>query len=68
MFVTAAMLAKEIGCTPRTIADHVRKMERDGYHIRARIGRPAQINREMFLEYVYGKDWEDAHGIGNLQS
>lgn len=62
MFVTAAMLAAEIGVTPRTIMDHVRKMEREGYHIRAKIGKPAQINRELFFRYVYGPEWEDSNG------
>ena len=65
MFVTAAMIAAEVGVTPRTIMDHVRKMEREGYHVRARIGRPVQINREMFLRYCYGPELEEANG--NLQ-
>lgn len=59
MWVTAQMLAKEIGCSARTIADYAKKMEREGYHVRALIGKPKQYNREMYLRYVYGPDWSD---------
>lgn len=62
MFVTAQMLSAEIGVSPRTIMDHVRKMEREGYHVRARIGKPAQINRDIFMRYVYGEGWRDIDG------
>lgn len=62
MFVTAAMIAAEVGVTPRTIMDHVRKMEREGYHVRAKIGRPVQINRELFMRYVYGNEWGNEYG------
>ncbi len=73
MFVTAAMLAAEIGVTPRTISEHVRAMERSGKYpgIRAKIGRPRQIERETFLAYCYGPKWrEQVEGRatdGNLQ-
>lgn len=59
MFVTALMLSKEIGCSPKTILAHVRVMEREGYQVRAKIGRPAKINRSMFMRWVYGDSWRD---------
>lgn len=62
MWVTATMIAKEIGVSPRTIMDHVRKMEKEGYHVKAKIGRPAQINRDIFMSYVYGSGWGDKDG------
>lgn len=59
MFCSAKMIAQEIGCTPRTVMAHVRQMELEGYHIRAKIGRPVQINRTMFMLHVFGPGWED---------
>ena len=71
MYVTAKMISAEIGCSERTVMDHVRKIERQGLQIRAKIGRPAQIHRERFLFYVYGESWrEQVEGRatdGNLQ-
>lgn len=61
MFVTAAMLATELGVSTKTIMAHVRKIESTGQQVRARIGKPAQINRSMFMAYVYGPDWEGAN-------
>ena len=69
MFVTAKMLAAEIGVAPRTISDHVRAMERSGNYpgIRAKIGRPREINREMFLHYVYGDAWRESEKSWRMQ-
>jgi hypothetical protein len=53
MWVTAKVLAQEIGCTEETIRTHARTMERQGYPVKAKIGRPAQFNREAFLRYVF---------------
>ena len=52
MYVTARMLASEIGVSEKTILAHVRQMERDGYRIKAAIGRPIHIHRERFLDAV----------------
>lgn len=53
MWVTAKVLAEEIGCTEETVRAHARTMERQGYPVKAKIGRPAQFNREAFLRYVF---------------
>ena len=53
MFCTAQMIASEIGCSPKTVLANVRVMEREGYHVRARIGKPALINRELFLSWAF---------------
>lgn len=58
MFVTAKVLAAECGVTEKTIMCYVRKMERDGYKVRAQIGKPAQINRERFMKALF-PGWED---------
>ena len=62
MFVTAQMLAHEIGVTPKTILEHVRKFEKQGHHLRAAIGKPARIDRDRFLFLVYGEGWRDRDG------
>lgn len=62
MFVTAQVLAHEIGVTPKTILEHVRRFEKQGHHLRATIGKPAQINRERFLYLVYGDGWREKEG------
>lgn len=62
MFVTAQVLANEIGVTPKTILEHVRRFEKQGHHLRAAIGKPAQINRERFLYLVYGDGWREKEG------
>ena len=58
MFVTAKMIASEIGCTAKTVLANVRVMEREGYQVRARIGKPALINREMFMRWAF-PGWRD---------
>ena len=65
MFVTAKMLAEELHVSPRTIMDHVRKIEEGGQQIRTKVGRPAQINRTAFMRYCFGPYWmdkEESHG------
>ena len=59
MFVTAKMLAEELHVSPRTIMDHVRKIEESGQQIRTKVGRPAQINRTAFMKYCFGPYWVD---------
>ena len=61
MFVTAQMLAHELGVSTKTIMAHVRKIESTGQQVRARIGKPAQINRNVFMRYCFGPDWEGAN-------
>ena len=58
MWVTAKMLAAEIGCSEKTIQAHARQMERDGHPVKSKIGRPAQYNREAFLRDVF-PGWEE---------
>lgn len=62
MWVTAKVLAVELGVSSKTIMEHVRKIESTGQQVRARIGKPAQINRDIFLEYVYGPGWRFEKG------
>jgi hypothetical protein len=47
------MIASEIGCSPKTVLANVRVMEREGYQVRARIGKPALINRELFMKWAF---------------
>lgn len=58
MFVTAQMIASEIGCTAKTVLANVRVMEREGYQVKAKIGRPALINRELFMKWAF-PGWRD---------
>lgn len=58
MFVTAQMIASEIGCSPKTVLANVRVMEREGYRVKAKIGRPALINRELFMSWAF-PGWRD---------
>lgn len=62
MFVSAKELAMICHCSPKTILAHVNRLERDGYRLRAKIGKPTMINREMFMILVYpGWREEDEH-------
>ena len=58
MFVTARTIASEIGCSPKTVLANVRVMEREGYQVKAKIGRPALINRELFMKWAF-PGWRD---------
>lgn len=58
MFVTAQMIASEIGCSPKTVLANVRVMEREGYQVKAKIGRPVLINRELFMQWAF-PGWEE---------
>lgn len=58
MFVTAQMIASEIGCSAKTVLANVRVMEREGYQVKAKIGRPALINRELFMRWAF-PGWRD---------
>lgn len=53
MFVTARTIAVEVGCSPKTVLANVRVMEREGYQVKAKIGRPALINRELFMKWAF---------------
>jgi biotin operon repressor len=53
MFVTARVLAAECGVSEKTILQHAAQMERDGYMVKSKIGRPVQINREKFLSRCF---------------
>ena len=57
MYVSAEMLAAEAGISKATVIRHVKKLEAGGLQIRKAAGRPRQINREMFLRYLYGPQW-----------
>ena len=63
MYVTAKMLAAECHVSEKTILHHANQMERDGYMVKSKIGRPVQINRERFLMRVFpgwrGEDEQD---------
>ena len=59
MFVTARTIASEIGCSPKTVMANVRLMEREGYQVKAKIGRPALINRELFMRWAFPGWGED---------
>ena len=62
MFCTAKMIASEIGCSPKTVLANVRVMEREGYQVRAKIGKPALINRDLFMRWAF-PGWREAeHG------
>ena len=63
MYVSAQMLAEEVGISKYTVERHVRKIEAQGLQIRKAAGRPRQINREMFLKYLYG-EWGYRHEEG----
>ena len=53
MFVTARTIAAEVGCSPKTVLANVRVMESEGYQVKAKIGRPALINRELFMKWAF---------------
>ena len=53
VFVTAQVLAARCGCSEKTVLAHVRQMEREGHHVRARIGRPVQINYNAFMAWAF---------------
>ena len=53
MFVTARTIAAEVGCSPKTVLANVRVMERVGYQVKAKIGRPVLINRELFMKWAF---------------
>lgn len=53
MWATARMISKEIGVSEKTVMLHANKMERDGYRVKARIGRPIKINRELFMRVMF---------------
>ena len=59
MYVTAQMIAKEVGLSAKTIMAHVRKAEKIGWNVRRRIGKPAMINYENFMAYVNGEELDD---------
>ena len=59
MWLTATQLAKELGVSARTIAEHALKLEREGIRCTTVMGRPKQYNREVFLNYQYGGSWKD---------
>lgn len=59
MWLTATQLAKELGVSARTIAEHALKLEREGIRCTTVMGRPKQYNREVFLQYQYGGSWKD---------
>jgi hypothetical protein len=58
MFVTARTIAAEVGCSPKTVLANVRLMESEGYKVKAKIGRPALINRELFMRWAF-PGWRD---------
>ena len=58
MYVTAKMLAAECHVTEKTILLHANQMERDGIKVKSRIGRPTQINRELFMQWAF-PGWEE---------
>ena len=58
MYVTAKMLAAECHVSEKTILQHANQMERDGYMVKAKIGRPVQIHRERFMQRCF-PGWRD---------
>ena len=44
--------------SPKTVLANVRVMEREGYQVKAKIGRPALINRELFMKWAF-PGWRD---------
>ena len=58
MYVTAKMLAAECHVSEKTILLHANQMERDGYMVKSKIGRPVMINRERFMRKVF-PGWEE---------
>lgn len=55
MWLTATQLAKELGVSARTIAEHALKIEREGIRCTTVMGRPKQYNREVLMHYQYGE-------------
>ena len=66
MYVTAAVLASELGLSAKTIMFHVRKAESEGWNVRRRIGKPAMINYEKFMDYVNGEEVNGNHKEGKI--
>lgn len=62
MYVTAKMLAAECHVSEKTILQHANQMERDGYMVKAKIGRPMRINRESFLRRMF-PGWKEGEEI-----
>jgi len=58
MYVTAKMLAAECHVSEKTILQHANQMEREGIKVKSRIGRPTQINRELFMRWAF-PGWRD---------
>ena len=63
MFVTARMLAAELGCNSRTILRHAAKIEKRGIPVKSRMGKPVTINRERFMREIYPGWKEEENGL-----
>lgn len=53
MFVTAQILSKECNVSTKTILAKANQMEHEGIKVKSRIGRPTQINRELFMKWAF---------------
>lgn len=53
MFCSVQMLAAECNVSPKTILAKANQMEREGIKVKARIGRPTQLNRAIFMRYMF---------------
>ena len=53
MFVSAQILSKECNVSTKTILAKANQMEREGIKVKARIGRPTQLNRTIFMRYMF---------------
>lgn len=53
MFVSAQILSKECNVSTKTILAKANQMEREGIKVKSRIGRPTQINRELFMRWAF---------------
>lgn len=58
MWVTAKILGAECHVSEKTIMQHANQMEREGIRVKSRIGRPTQINREVFMSWAF-PGWRD---------
>ena len=63
MFVSVQMLSKECNVSTKTILRHANQMERDGYMVKSKIGRPVQIHRERFLQRCFPGWKEEENGL-----
>ena len=61
MFVSVRILATECNVSTRTILSKANQMEREGIKVKSRIGRPTQINRELFMRWAF-PGWRDNDG------